>query len=138
MTQILDYHNSYSYPIDYRPPIGRGVIVIASLYRGYTDTGEYTDVARNLQVARDILAEYWKRNAPAIALVLQWEFLGEIEADDKDTHDQAQAWCLEIVRHADGVHFHYPTGMYLSRGMRLEWEEAKRLRIPIRQYEREW
>ena len=133
MSQILDHA-----PPDYRPPIGRHLTVIASLYRGYTDTGQYTDVEHNLQVAKDILAGYWINDKPAIALVLQWGFLGAIEADDKQTHAQAQEWCLKVVRRAQAVHFWYPTGMGLSRGMRLEWEVARGLDIPVWEYEREW
>jgi len=112
--------------------------VIGSLYRGYTDTGEYTDVEHNLKVAREILAEYWERDEPAIALVLQWGFLGPVAADDTLLHEQAQAWCVEIVRKADAVHFHFPKGMYLSRGMRLEYELATRLKIPCFESERSW
>ena len=123
-----------------RPPIAQTscLIVIASLYRGYTATGEYTDVEYNLQVAEKILSEYWWLDIPAISLVLQWRFLGAIEADDRKTHEQAQRWCSEIVRKADAVHFHFPTGMYLSRGMRLEYEQATRLGIPCFESEREW
>ena len=133
MSQILDHAQS-----DYRPPITRGLTIIASLYRGYTDTGEYTDGEHNLQVAREILREYWERNEPAISLVLQWAFLGIIAADDRETHAQAQEWCLTIVRKADALHLWYPMGMYLSRGMRLEWEVAQDRRIEVREFEREW
>lgn len=133
MSQLLDHA-----PPDYRPPIRSPLVVIASLYRGYTDTGEFTDVEYNLKVAEKILSEYWWLDIPAISLVLQWRFLGAIEADDKRTHDQAQRWCLEIVRHADAVHFHYPRNMYLSRGMRLEYELATRLGIECFETEREW
>jgi hypothetical protein len=135
MSQLLD-HLDHAKGYHHRPQ--PGFVVISSPYRGYTDTGEYTDIARNIEVARDIYVDYWDDGQPAICLVdLLTSILGEVAADEEEIHEQALRWCLTFVRKADEVHFWYPRGMYLTRGMRLEFEEACRLGKP-KEIEREW
>jgi len=136
MSQILDLKRKA--PPDYRPPICPGLTVVASPYRGYTDEGRYTNIKRNLEVAGEILAEYGVRGECAISLARLWDYMGPVPASDHETHRTAIEWCLTIVRKADALHLWYPMGMYLTRGMRLEWEEAQRLGISIAEYEREW
>ena len=123
-------------PVDYRPPIRPGLVVIASPYRGYSP---YLDVERNLDKAGEILATYWRRDIPAISLVRQWSFLGPVGEDDYESHFRAQEWCLTIIRRADEVHFHYPAGRELTRGMLAEWDLAWTLGIKCREFTwREW
>jgi hypothetical protein len=106
------------------------MIVIASLFRGYTAEGKYTDTPYNLAKAHDIAESYWLRDEPAIALVLMMPYLQPPYSDR--TNEQALRWCLHFVEHADELHCHYPREMGLSSGMRGEAQCAFSMNIPVK------